>query len=50
MTNKYIEYKGVWLQKGSEARELFDAGKLDKLDKHMKNLDLKEKETLARYK
>ena len=47
--NNAVLYKGVWLAKGSDARELHDKGDFQKLDKHMKALDQKEKDLIDRY-
>ncbi|WBW49005.1 DUF1776 domain-containing protein [Pseudomonas phage vB_PaeS_B8] len=34
-----IKYKGTWLAPGSEAFQLYQDKKLDKLDKHLTKLD-----------
>jgi hypothetical protein len=49
---KEILYRGSWLQKGSYAFELYfdkdDPGH-KKLDKHMKDLDQKDKDLKEKY-
>lgn len=35
---KYVLYKGLYLQKGSKARELYDNQKFKELDAHLKGL------------
>lgn len=47
--NKYFEYKGLWLMRGSTAYELYAAGELVSLDKHLRQLDQNERELLKRY-
>lgn len=46
----YVKYKNVWLHKNSYAYHLHKEGEFEKLDKHMKQLDLNEKQLLERYK
>jgi len=47
--NGAVEYKNVWLAKNSTAYELWEKKDFAKLDKHMKELDNKEKELIRRY-
>lgn len=39
-----IKYKHYWLAKTSLAFALYDSGEFDKLDKHLKQLELNYKE------
>jgi nitric oxide synthase oxygenase domain/subunit len=41
-----VKYKGWLLAKGSKAKELYDEGKLELLDKHLKQLELDEQKRL----
>jgi hypothetical protein len=45
-----VMYKGVLLAKGSEALALYDTRQFDKLDKHLRMLDLQRRELMERYK
>jgi len=45
-----VEYKGIWLARNSESYEMWEKKDFAKLDKHMKELDVKEKELQKRYK
>ena len=45
-----VEYKGWQLAKNSESYELWEKKDFSKLDKHLKALDVKEKELQNRYK
>lgn len=50
--NKGIDYHGVLLMPGSEAYELYHSKEKDnlkKLDKHMKELEQKNKDLIKRY-
>lgn len=44
-----VEYKGVVLSKNSRAYELFKKKELKLLDAHLKEVDAKQKQHLARY-
>lgn len=44
-----VEYKGVWLARNSKAYELWANKDFKELDKHIKEVDRREKELLARY-
>jgi len=44
-----VFYKGVWLAKNSEAKELYDKQEFQKLDKLMKEVDTAAKELMRRY-
>ena len=44
-----VLYKGIWLCKGSHSKALHDEGKLEALDKHLKQLDQNERELIKRY-
>ena len=44
-----VEYKGVWLARNSRAYELWEKKDFKALDKHMKEVDQREKDLLARY-
>lgn len=44
-----VFYKNAWLMKNSKAYELYQAGEYEKLDKHLKQLDLNERELLKKY-
>lgn len=46
---KAPEYKGVLLMPGSVAFELYQEGDFKKLDKHMKELEQKDKDLKERY-
>lgn len=45
----YVKYKDWLLAKKSEAYELYASGELQKLDKHLKQLETNERELLKRY-
>jgi hypothetical protein len=44
-----MNYKGIWLAKNSEAYSIWEKKDFAKLDKHLKDLDTKEKELVRRY-
>ncbi len=44
-----VMYKGILLAKGSEALALYDAKQFDKLDKHLKVLEIQRRELMERY-
>ena len=46
--SKFVLYKGLYLQRGSVAWELFQAGETVKLDKHLKEVHNLEKQLLSK--
>lgn len=45
-----VYYKSYWLAKNSDAYEMWQRKDYQKLDKHLKEIEQKEKELLNRYK
>lgn len=44
-----VVYKGITLSKGSHALELYEKKQMKELDRHMKELEEKEKALMNRY-
>lgn len=44
-----VEYKGVLLSRNSEAFQLWVKKEFNKLDQHLKALDVKNRELMERY-
>jgi len=42
-------YKGILLAKGSDALHFYDTNQFDKLDKHLKMLEIQKRELMERY-
>ena len=49
MVKGAVFYRGSWLAPGSLALELHANRKFPELDKHLKELDQKERDLIARY-
>jgi hypothetical protein len=45
-----IEYKGQWISKNSDAYKLWLAGKFVELDAHLREVDIRNRDLLSRYK
>jgi hypothetical protein len=45
-----VVYRGVLLAKGSDAFQLYETKQFDKLDKHLKVLEIQKRELMERYK
>lgn len=50
MTARGVEYKGILLMPNSTAYDLWIRKEFKLLDRHMKELDQKEKDLMERYK
>jgi len=48
MNHRAIPYKNTWLFPGSEAFVLYNEGKFEKLEKHLKEVEQRYKELLER--
>jgi hypothetical protein len=44
-----VQYKGQWLAKASDAFEMFEKKEFAQLDKHLKELEQKNRELVQRY-
>lgn len=44
-----VEYRGMWLAKNSAAYEMHEKKNFKDLDKHLKELETKNKELMQRY-
>jgi len=45
-----VMYKGILIAKGSDAHHLWVTNQFDKLDKHLKMLEIQRRELMERYK
>jgi hypothetical protein len=48
MNSRAVFYKNTWLFPGSYAKDLYDVGDFQKLDKHLKEVEQRYKELLER--